>query len=95
MYPLKDIIHVVIPHFEKDPPLGLTQKYSDFRLFKSIAELVYNKEHLTEEGLNKVLSLKASLNKGLSLNLKQSFPPLGIIAIERPKVYEDSIINPY
>jgi LAGLIDADG endonuclease len=93
--PLVAIIHVVIPHFEKYPPLGLTQKYSDFRLFKSIAELVYNKEHLTEEGLNKVLSLKASLNKGLSLNLKQSFPPLGIIAIERPKVYEDSIINPY
>jgi len=89
--PLVAIIHVVIPHFEKYPLL--TQKYSDFRLFKSIAELVYNKEHLTEEGLNKVLSLKASLNKGLSLNLKQSFPL--IIAIERPKVYEDSIINPY
>jgi hypothetical protein len=100
---IADVIHVVIPHFEKYPLLHLrnekqmllTQKYSDFRLFKSIAELVYNKEHLTEEGLNKVLSLKASLNKGLSLNLKQSFPPLGIIAIERPKVYEDSIINPY
>jgi len=98
---IADIIHVVIPHFEKYPLLHLrnekqmllTQKYSDFRLFKSIAELVYNKEHLTEEGLNKVLSLKASLNKGLSLNLKQSFPL--IIAIERPKVYEDSIINPY
>jgi hypothetical protein len=104
------IIHVVIPHFEKYPlltPLAYVrpwhyigprawEKYSDFRLFKSIAaiaELVYNKEHLTEEGLNKVLSLKASLNKGLSLNLKQSFPL--IIAIERPKVYEDSIINPY
>jgi hypothetical protein len=98
---IADVIHVVIPHFEKYPLLHLrnekqmllTQKYSDFRLFKSIAELVYNKEHLTEEGLNKVLSLKASLNKGLSLNLKQSFPL--IIAIERPKVYEDSIINPY
>jgi hypothetical protein len=88
---IADIIQVVIPHFEKYPLL--TKKYSDFRLFKSIAELVYNKEHLTEEGLNKVLSLKASLNKGLSLNLKQSFPL--IIAIERPKVYEDSIINPY
>jgi len=102
---IADIIHVVIPHFEKYPlltPLAFLsirakEKYSDFRLFKSIAELVYNKEHLTESVgvLNKVLSLKASLNKGLSLNLKQSFPPLGIIAIERPKVSEDSIINPY
>ena len=88
---IADIIHEVIPHFEKYPLL--TQKYSDFKLFKSIAELVYNKEHLTDEGLNKVLSLKASLNKGLSLNLKQSFPL--IEAVERPRVPEDSTINPY
>jgi len=32
---LNDLKNVIIPHFEKDPPLGLTQKYADFCLFQS------------------------------------------------------------
>jgi hypothetical protein len=43
-------------------------------------------EHLTEDGLVKIINLKASLNKGLSNNLKLYFP--NVIGIER------SIINP-
>lgn len=35
--------------------------------------MLKNKEHLTLEGLNKIVALKASLNKGLSDKLKLAF----------------------
>ena len=37
------------------------------------------KEHLDKKGLIKIISLKASLNKGLSYNLKISFPDINKI----------------
>jgi hypothetical protein len=57
---LKDILGVVIPHFDKYPLV--TQKLADYKLFKEIVSLMINKEHLTLDGLKKVLSFKASLN---------------------------------
>jgi len=50
--------------------LKLTQKLADFKFFKKIVDLVSKKTHLTDEGLKKVISIKASLNKGLSNTLK-------------------------
>lgn len=47
----------------------LSQKYTDYIFFKSIVELINDKYHLDEEGLNKIISLKASLNLGLSSTL--------------------------
>nr|WUR10594.1 LAGLIDADG endonuclease [Elmerina hispida] len=41
-----------------------------------------NGEHLTVEGFNKILSIRASLNLGLSDKLKAEFPT--IVAMERP-----------
>jgi hypothetical protein len=40
--------------------------------------LIYclTKKHLKIDGLKEIISLKASMNKGLSANLKQSFPAL-------------------
>jgi hypothetical protein len=35
-----------------------------------------NKEHLTIQGLGKIVSIKASLNSGLSANLKAAFPAI-------------------
>jgi len=69
---LDDIINIIIPHFDKYPLL--TQKGLDFANFKSIAELIQKKDHLSDEGFKKILSLKASLNKGLPLSLKEAFP---------------------
>jgi hypothetical protein len=43
-----------------------------------------NGKHLTEDELAKIINLKASLNKGLSDNLKINFP--NIIKMERSKV---------
>lgn len=81
---------VIIPHFEKYPLL--TQKWADYKIFKSIVELMDKKEHLTPEGLNKVLSLKASMNKGLSADLIKAFPL--ITPVDRPKVAVSDIVDP-
>jgi len=59
---LKNLV-TVIDHFDIYPLI--TNKYADYILFKSIIQLMLSKEHLTNEGLLKILSLKASLNNGL------------------------------
>ena len=79
---LSEITKVIIPHFEKYPLI--TQKQSDYLLFKEIVKLMDKGEHLTKDGLIKIANLKASLNKGLSNELKVFFPE--VIAITRPKI---------
>ncbi|KAG0122596.1 hypothetical protein HOY82DRAFT_495549 [Tuber indicum] len=71
MYKKKDIMDVLIPHFNKYPLL--TKKRSDFLLFKQIVELMINKSHLSCAGLLQIVGIKAYLNKGLSNELKQLF----------------------
>ena len=61
---IKDITNVIIPHFTNYPLI--TKKNVDFILFKSVVELINKDEHLTLEGLNKIINIKASINKGLS-----------------------------
>lgn len=73
-------LKVLIKHFDS---YGLiTQKWSDYQLFKQGIELLANKEHLTTEGLNKLIAIKASLNLGLSNELKTSFPE--VVPVKRP-----------
>lgn len=61
----------------------LTRKWSDYLLFKRAWELVANKEHLTEEGLIKIVSIKSKMNgNGLSDKLNKEFPKL--VPIIRP-----------
>ena len=52
---LKDIINIIIPHFDNYPLI--TQKLSDYILFKQVAFLMLNKEHNSLEGLQKIVSL--------------------------------------
>lgn len=52
----------------------LIQKRSDFILFKWAVELIQNAEHLSLAGIQKIVGIKASLNKGLSDELKKAFP---------------------
>lgn len=73
---------VIIDHFDKYPLL--TNKQEDYLLFVEAFNLIKNKEHLTVEGLNKILSIKASMNKGLSLQLKAAFP--AVEPVPRPTV---------
>jgi len=72
----------IINHF--DSYQLKTQKHADFLLFKLAFDIVNNKEHLTAEGLRKLISIRASLNKGLPERLKIAFHD--IIPILRPEV---------
>lgn len=60
---LKDILEVIIPHFSLYP-LQSTKVVS-YTLFKEVATVINNKEHLTLDGFKRVLRLKAALPKGL------------------------------
>jgi hypothetical protein len=76
---------VVIEHFDKYPLI--TQKLADYNLFKQAYNIILNKEHLTFKGLNQLVSIKGSLNHGLSPLLKSAFPDS--ININRPLVSKD------
>lgn len=81
---------VIIPHFLKFPLIS--QKRADFELFRSIVILMKNKQHLDKGKLGEIVSIKASLNKGLSDQLKKDFP--SIIPVERPIVEPPQKIRP-
>ena len=87
---IKDL-EVIIKHFDAYPLI--TQKWSDYQIFKQTFELIKRKEHLTKEGLKKVLSLKASFNKGLSDELKTVFTD--IVPALRPQISNPKIQDPY
>ena len=53
-------LQVIVNHFDNYPLV--TAKVSDFLLFKQCFEMIKNGEHLTEEGLLKIVTLKSSLN---------------------------------
>ena len=88
---LHDLINVVLPHFDKYP-LN-TQKRADYILFKEIILLMINKEHLTIEGIQKIVNFRASINLGGTENLKEAFP--NTVPVERPVIEDIAIGNPY
>jgi hypothetical protein len=59
--------------FLDDNPL-ITHKRADFELFKQGVEIIKRGEHLTIEGLRKIVSIRASMNWGLPEALKKAFP---------------------
>lgn len=74
-------LRVVIDHFDKYPLL--TQKRADFELFKLIVEIMSRKD-ITQEDLQEIINIRASMNKGLSDRLKDSFP--NTEPVSKPKV---------
>jgi hypothetical protein len=88
---IKDLNNLIL-YLEKYPLL--TQKAADLLLFKKAVELVNNKAHLTLEGLEKIVNIKASMNLGLSDMLISEFP--GYVPVERPVINNDNVIlSPY
>ena len=73
---------VLIDHFDNYPLI--TKKRADFELFKRVLGLINRQEHLTPEGLIKIVSIKASMNKGLSEDLKTAFP--NVTPVSKPFV---------
>ena len=87
---LNDLTNVVLPHFTKYPLI--TQKAADFILFKRVIESMKNKEHLTKEGLEKIVLIKGSLNLGHTAELKEAFPNINLE--KRPDINNMTIKSP-
>lgn len=93
---VKDLVSV-IKHFDRYPLI--TNKLADYLLFKEVVCIVQRKEHLTLEGLEKVVAIKASINKGLPDELKAAFPY--IIPVKRsslatlPALESKKILDPH
>ena len=83
-------LQVIKEHFSKCPLQ--TQKQADFELWIKVLDLIQNKEHLTKQGLQKIIMIRATINKGLTDQLKTAFP--NIIPIERPCVINQEIKDP-
>nr|YP_009391114.1 cytochrome b [Esteya vermicola]ARV88381.1 cytochrome b [Esteya vermicola] len=61
-----DIITKIIPFFKEYPIEGI--KHLDFESWCQIAKMVDTKEHLTPEGLAKIIKIKNSMNNGRVLD---------------------------
>lgn len=86
---ISSIMGVIVPHFDNYPLI--TQKHSDYILFKEAAKLYQDNEHLNKEGLNKILNFKASLNKGIPESILPYFP--FIQEVPRVKVVLPKLID--
>ncbi|MEI8328321.1 MAG: LAGLIDADG family homing endonuclease [Candidatus Taylorbacteria bacterium] len=58
----RDIIEKIVPFFESHPLQTVTKK-KNFELFAEIAEIVGKGEHLTSNGIDKIIKLKAMMNQ--------------------------------
>ena len=58
----KDIETKLIPFFRKYPLIG--NKLLDFNDFCKVAEIMMNKGHLNEEGLEQIRKIKSGMNTG-------------------------------
>jgi len=70
----------------------VSAKLADYLLFKECFNIIKSQEHLTEEGLLKLVGIKAALNLGLPLNLKEAFPK--IEQYNRPDYTFEGIADP-
>ena len=91
---IEDITTKVLPHFDMYPLIS--KKYSDYLLFKEAVKTIHSENHLTPERkmtrkllMEKIVAIKASLNRGLSSELKISFP--NTVPVPRPIVKNNSI----
>jgi len=84
---IKDLNNLIL-HLENYPLL--TQKAADLILFKQAVALVNQKAHLTAEGLNQIVNIKASMNLGLSDALKSEFTEY--TPVERPVINNENVI---
>lgn len=81
----------IIDHFDKYPLI--TNKRADYELWRQAVEIIKNKEHLTLEGLQKIVAIRSTLNRGLSDTLKAAFP--SVVPVQRPLITLQKISDPY
>lgn len=86
---IKDILPI-INHFDNYPLI--TNKSADYKLFKKAFNIIINKKHLTKEGLAILVSIKASINLGITPLLKKAYSD--VIPVVRDNVLDREIPNP-
>jgi LAGLIDADG endonuclease len=84
-------LKIIVDHFNKYPLV--TEKASDYLIFKQCFEIIKQREHLTEKGLLNLIGLKSSLNWGLSFSLKEAFP--NVAFVNRPEYKFNGIPDPF
>jgi hypothetical protein len=67
----------------------LTQKAADFILFKQVVDIMSKRNHFSIESLKQIINIKATMNLGLSDNLKTEFSQY--IPVERPNILINQI----
>ena len=77
-------------HFEEYPLQ--TTKYVHFILWCQVMDIIEKKEHLTELGFNKVLSIKSVFPRGLSAKFLEVYFKGKFLPIVKP-VFEPSVLN--
>jgi hypothetical protein len=85
----RDLTNIIVPHFEKY--LLLTEKQNDFILFKKTLDIL-DCSLLNSQDIKRIIELKGSLNRGLSLVLKEQFPDVS--SIERPESKSINKLDP-
>jgi len=71
---VKDLISVIIPHFNKYPLL--TSKVCTFNLWSKAINMMYHGDHKTKEGFTQIFSINAGINWGISTAVSTHFPEL-------------------
>jgi len=69
----------------------ITQKRADYLLFREVVMMMERREHLTVEGLQAIINIRATLNKGLTPVLKEAFP--NSVPVPRPMMVKRSKIS--
>lgn len=88
---IKDL-QVIVDHFDKYPLISA--KVSDYILFKKAFYIIKLQEHLTKEGLLKLIVIKSSLNLGITTNIKEAFPNWKENKVIRPEYIFRGIPDP-
>ena len=88
---LKDF-NVIINHFNQFSLI--TQKRADFKLLQQVYFLMLRGEHFTDDGLRKIVAIRASMNQGIKSSqiLLSAFPD--VVPVARPKVKNKKLHDP-
>ena len=78
------IIERVIPFFKRFPFLSQTKR-KNFSIFQRIVKMVYEKQHLTSDGLKKIIELREELNLGHGRKRKYSIKDYNKPSQENPQ----------
>lgn len=84
-------LQIIVDHFNNYPLIS--NKLSDFLLFENCYKLIKQKQHLTQEGLEKIVALRYNLNRGITDELKFEFQ--NIVPVNRPEYIFQYIPNPF